>query len=135
MIEQLNKLICENNTKDDGINILIPIEQYINKIILYSTIIPYYVNGNLKGIISYYNNDIKKENSFLTLILISKDYQGQGLGKLLIEMSIKDLKKKGFKYYSLEVLKTNQKAIKLYEAYGFHKKENRNDLWLMEKTL
>ncbi len=135
MKKQLVNLLYENNSKEDGINIIIPIEQYVEKIISHSTIIPYYVNGNLKGVISYYNNDEAKEHSFLTLILISKDFQGKGLGKLLLQMSINDLKNKGFAYYSLEVLKSNEKAIRLYANNGFQNKQDRGELWLMEKKL
>ena len=135
MKEQLINLISENNSKENGLSINVPIEQYVNKLVTHSTLIPYYTNGNLKGMISYYNNDETQEHSFLTLLLISKDYQGKGLGKLLLQMSINDLIKKGFKNYSLEVLKSNDKAIKLYEAFGFEKNEDRGELWLMEKKL
>ena len=135
MKEQLYSLLRENNSKNQGINILIPLQQYVEKICLHSTIIPYHVSNEMKGVVSYYNNDNEGEKAFLTLLLIKEDYQGKGLGKFLLEISIKDLKGKGFKYFSLEVLKNNIRAIKLYEAYGFEKKEDRGELWLMEKKL
>ena len=135
MKEQLYSLLHENNSKNKGINILIPLQQYVEKICMHSTIIPYYVSNEMKGVVSYYNNDSEGEKAFLTLLLIKEDYQGKGLGKFLLEISIKDLKGKGFKYYSLEVLKDNIRAIKLYEAFGFEKNEDRGELWLMEKKL
>ena len=127
MKEQLYSLLRENNSKNQGINILIPLQQYVEKICLHSTIIPYHVSNEMKGVVSYYNNDNEGEKAFLTLLLIKEDYQGKGLGKFLLEISIKDLKGKGFKYFSLEVLKNNIRAIKLYEAYGFEKKEDRGE--------
>lgn len=135
MKEDLMELIFANNTVEKGIRISIPLGQYVDKILLNATIIPYYVNGNLKGTIAYYNNDVTKMQSFLTLILIAHDYQRKGLGKLLLQMSIEDLKSKGFENYSLEVLKINSTAIKLYEEFDFRKLEDRSDLWLMTKTL
>lgn len=135
MKEQLINLIIESNSKENGIKITIPVEQYVEKIFSHSTIIPYYVNGKLKGLISYYNNDETKERSYLTLLLISKDYQGKGIGRFLLEMSISDLKNNGFNYYSLEVLKNNDRAIRLYTEYSFQKKQDKGELWLMEKTL
>ncbi len=135
MKEELVKLLKNNNSKEDGIWLSDSIEEYVNKIYTYSTIIPYFICGNLKGFISYYNNDKSKESAYLTMIVISKDYQGKGIGQLLLEASINDLKKSGFIRYSLEFLKTNEKAIRLYSNYGFQKKEDRGDLWLMEKRL
>jgi ribosomal protein S18 acetylase RimI-like enzyme len=75
------------------------------------------------------------EYAFLTMLLISKDFQGRGIGKLLLEFSIKDLTKRGFKNYGLEVLKSNENAKRLYERLGFITKETRGELWYMEKTL
>ena len=135
MRKKINKMLSAYNSIELGINITISINDYVDKILNNSTIVPYFMQGDLKGFISYYNNDASKQHSFLTMILISKEYQGKGIGKLLLELSINDLKKSGFVHYSLEVLKTNEKAINLYSNYGFYKKEDRGELWLMEKIL
>lgn len=135
MKDDITNLINDNNSVENGISISTSVNVYVDKIIAHSTLIPFYVKGSLNGIISYYDNDKSKQNAFLTLILISKNYQGRGLGKLLIEMSIKDLIKKEFTNYSLEVLKSNKDAIRLYKHFGFEQKEDKGQLWLMEKTL
>jgi ribosomal protein S18 acetylase RimI-like enzyme len=135
MKELIINLIKENSLQESVLRITLPIEKYVDKIYLNSTIIPYFIDGNMIGMISYYNNDDTKKKSFLTLILIAKKYQGKGIGKLLLETSCADLRKNGFKSYILEVLKTNTKAIKLYEEYAFQIKEEREETWLMEKTL
>ena len=135
MRQQLIKLLNNHNSIEKGIQIPLSICEYVDKIIYFSTIIPYYQRGEIIAFISYYNNDVLNENSFLTMILVSKDYQGRGIGKLLLELSIKDLKKSGFKTYSLEVLKSNKKAIVLYLSYGFIQKEDRGNLWLMQMDL
>ena len=135
MRQQLVALIKKHNSKTNGIFIPMDLDAYVDKIIKHSTIVPYFLLGELKGFISYYNNDEIKKNAFLTMILISKEYQGTGIGKLLLELSIKDLEKKGFKYYSLEVLKNNTSAIAFYTSYGFIQIEDRDQLWLMTKKL
>jgi len=135
MKKDLLALINDNNSRAKGIQINVPSAEYVEKILLNSTIVPYFVSGELEGFISYYNNDPNKEVAFLTLILISDSYRGKGLGKLLLETSIKDLKTKGFLKYGLEVLKENLRAINLYEMMGFVKIEDRGDIWFMEKNL
>lgn len=135
MREQLIKLLQIHNLEELGINITIPIELYVDKIINFSTIIPYFKEGKLMAFISYYNNDPLKDNSFLTMILVSKEFQGKGIGKLLLELSIKDLAHEGFKRYGLEVLKSNKRAIALYTANGFIQKEEKEEILLMEKIL
>lgn len=135
MKEELTKILEAHNDSENGIFISIPISEYVTKITRYATVIPYWVCGDLKGFIAYYNNDKSKNLAFLTMILIGRDFQGRGLGKLLIEFSIKDLTKKGFKNYGLEVLKSNENAIRLYERLGFITKESRGALWYMERTM
>jgi len=135
MKTDLTKILEAHNDNENGILISIPIDEYVNKITQFATIIPYWVCGDLKGFIAYYNNDESKELAFLTMILICRDFQGRGIGKLLLEFSINDLTKNGFKNYGLEVLKSNDNAIRLYERFGFITKESRGELWYMEKTL
>lgn len=135
MKTDLTKILEAHNDNENGILISIPIDEYVNKITQFATIIPYWVCGDLKGFIAYYNNDESKELAFLTMILICRDFQGRGIGKLLLEFSIEDLTKNGFKNYGLEVLKTNENAIRLYAKLGFITKESRGKLWYMEKKL
>lgn len=135
MKEKLIRLIKDQNFKEDGLYISTSVEDYVEKIYNYSTLIPYFVNGDIVGFISYYNNDVEKLDAFLTLILVSRKAQGQGIGKLLINTSINDLKKRGFKTYSLEVLKENNKAIHIYTTYGFRIFEEKANSFLMKKIL
>jgi ribosomal protein S18 acetylase RimI-like enzyme len=69
------------------------------------------------------------------MIAIDPDNQGMGYGISLIDLSIKNLKKEGFKKYQLEVLKDNLKAINIYEEFGFTKKEDNGNTVIMEKYL
>lgn len=135
MKAEICKLLQSLNSKENGILLTVPIEDYVTKITKYATIVPYWLQGEVKAFIAYYNNDESKTTAFLTMIVIDKNLQGNGLGKLLLEFSINDLVKKGFESYGLEVLKSNENAIQLYTKYGFVKQESRGQLWYMEKDL
>ncbi len=50
---------------------------------------------------------------------IVKEFQGQGIARKLFDLTIKELKEKKIKQYLLEVIKTNSKAIQLYQSMGF----------------
>lgn len=50
---------------------------------------------------------------------ITKDYQGQGVGKQLFEKAIALAKEKGLHRLELTVIKENQAAIRLYQKMGF----------------
>jgi ribosomal-protein-alanine N-acetyltransferase len=51
---------------------------------------------------------------------VSKEFQGLGIAKELLQFSFEKLP---FSCYELEVKKSNTKAIKLYENYGFRVKK------------
>lgn len=54
-------------------------------------------------------------------ISVAKDFRGDGLGKLLMELILKEAEKKilGLKILTLEVYSTNDIAKKMYEKFGF----------------
>jgi ribosomal protein S18 acetylase RimI-like enzyme len=135
MIAEIKKLIVSNNATKKGIQITCDIDEYVSKIHNYATILPYYSASQLKGFIAYYSNDVSQNTAYLTMIIIDAAFQGEGLGKLLLESSISDLKYRGFFNYRLEVLKENKKALSMYIKYGFTIQEDRGSLWLMNLNL
>lgn len=52
-------------------------------------------------------------------ISIEKDWQGQGLGRILMELSLKQARENGFLQMELGVYEGNTAAIRLYESCGF----------------
>lgn len=59
------------------------------------------------------------EEAHITMLLIDPDYQGQGLGQLLLYSLLEDAVKRGLERATLEVRANNQVALSLYEKFGF----------------
>lgn len=57
----------------------------------------------------------------LSRLAVAIDYQSQGLAKKMIIYGMKEIKKRGFKSLHFLVNKTNLKALKCYDAFGFDK--------------
>jgi ribosomal protein S18 acetylase RimI-like enzyme len=134
MREQLIELLVIANHESAGRLIQINIDSYVDKILKNATIITINKNHQLQGFIAYYDNDIKKEFAYLTMIAIRKENENTGYGRMLMELSIKEIKKLGFKKYRLEVYHKNFKAINLYEKYGFVEIKRDSQSLFMEKT-
>lgn len=52
-------------------------------------------------------------------VAVHPDYRRQGVGKMLVDGLVEALKEKGVHSLSLEVRRSNQSAIRLYEKTGF----------------
>lgn len=135
MKEQMIHLIKENNSIENGILTIENIPQYVEKILENADIIPFFSGQELLGFIAFYNNHPDKEVAFLSLILLSKEARGKGIGKILLQASIHFLIKNGTKNYQLEVLQTNQKAKNLYLSLGFTIYGKKGPFYTMNKTL
>lgn len=135
MKEKIITLLTALNLEYNNRLIQIDIEPYVNKIIEKSAIVSILDNNKLSGFISYYCNDEKKENAFLSMLCTDKEEREKGYGKSLLEFSIQDLRRKKFKKYSLEVLQENTLAKELYLKYNFRIKEARGDFYYMELEL
>jgi RimJ/RimL family protein N-acetyltransferase len=52
-------------------------------------------------------------------ISVSKEFRGQGIGRKLFEILIREAKKIGLKLLTLTYFESNQTALRLYESLGF----------------
>lgn len=59
------------------------------------------------------------EEAHLTILGIHPDFQGQGLGKLLLFYLLKDAIKRQLERATLEVKESNHVALSLYQKFGF----------------
>ncbi|WP_078431440.1 GNAT family N-acetyltransferase [Metabacillus halosaccharovorans] len=78
------------------------------------------INGEIVGFSRCEGNQLKRTSHKVEFgVCVLKDYWGYGIGQNLIKESIFWADSNGIKKINLSVLETNQKAIKLYEKYGF----------------
>lgn len=59
------------------------------------------------------------EEAHITLLGIHPEYQGRGLGKLLLYALLKDAVKRNLERATLEVRESNQVALSVYQKFGF----------------
>ncbi len=59
------------------------------------------------------------EEAHLTNIAVSPDFRRRKVGEALLATVIKECRKNGVKYLTLEVRVSNSPAINMYEKYGF----------------
>lgn len=70
-------------------------------------------------VVGYAGLQIVLDEGYITNIAVKKELRGRGIGSALLE-SIKDIAlKKGLRFVSLEVRRSNTIAIVLYEKHGF----------------
>ena len=74
---------------------------------------------NQQQLLGYFIADRVLDETTLMNICISPEWQGKGLGRLLLQHYLADARKLGLYYYWLEVRASNQAAIGLYQSCGY----------------
>ena len=72
-----------------------------------------------EGIVGYSVSDTVLDEGALDNLAVTASKRGQGLGRMLLDHVLEDARNKGVKRFFLEVRKSNEKALKLYEKAGF----------------
>ena len=72
---------------------------------------------------------------FLDTLILDKRCQEQGIGKLVIKRLEVEARKKQKQAIYLYVLKHDQRAISMYQKYGFMITDQGRDYWVMEKEI
>lgn len=104
----------------------------------FTNYLTYVVNGEPVAFINYY---IMYERAEIININVLEEYQNQKIASKLLEYMVNECISHNVKNITLEVKKTNIKAIHLYEKFGFSKVAVRKKYYqgidgiLMEKEL
>ncbi len=78
------------------------------------------VNGTLVGFARCEGNELKRSSHKVEFgVGVMKDYWGYGIGKNFLKESVSWADANNIKKITLNVLETNEKAITLYDKYGF----------------
>jgi ribosomal protein S18 acetylase RimI-like enzyme len=78
-----------------------------------------YVENKLIGFIFFSKNSLGKDVYELLWIVVDPDYQRFGIGSLLMEKFLEEMKKRGARLIILHTSEHYLKAKKLYEKYNF----------------
>ena len=98
----------------------VKLKSYIEKI-LGRGIVHILADGKrIYGILGFYANDLETRVSYGTCFVIDPEIRGQGWGKVMMKDFLSTAKERGMREYSFVVVKTNTRAIKLYEKTGAH---------------
>ena len=87
------------------------------------------------GFVAFYANDKIKCCGFLSMIIISHQFQGCGIGSGLLSRCIEQCKKSGMTTLRLEVNEKNERAILFYEKNGFKEISKKDASLFLEKDL
>lgn len=110
----------------------IDIEQYSIKLSNNALFILACEDDEIVAFIAYYK-DYDKRMKYIPLIAVKESYRGKGIGgAMLTKLFVLD---DHFTCIRLEVFKTNKKAYQFYANHGFSIIEDRNDRFLLEKTI
>ena len=85
------------------------------------------VKNNIVGSIAIDGNQIRKNEARLRFFIISPDYQGLGIGNLLMEQAITFCNDSGFEKVYLTTFAGLDAAKHLYETWGFRLIEEKED--------
>ncbi len=86
---------------------------------LANDVLSYYVLEKDNHVIGFYELSIISPEAELFDIAVSKNFQGKGFGKILMQSVIETCKQSAINTIFLEVNSINKKAICLYEQFGF----------------
>lgn len=70
-------------------------------------------------VVGYIGMWISLDEGEITNVSVAKNMQGQGVGRMLMERLLQEAKQRQVRLCILEVRKSNQAAIHLYECMGF----------------
>ena len=77
--------------------------------------------GELYAFLDLYDKDFADgvSRAYLCAFRIKEQYRGHGLGSMMLENAISELKEMGFKYVTIGVGCDEPQNIRLYNRYGF----------------
>ncbi len=96
------------------------LEVLTEKLLLLGKVVAACCENGLAGVICGYVNDTETKNAYVSVLCVLPEFQGKSIAKSLLERFISESAKAGMKKVFLYTHSTNQKAIRLYENFGFH---------------
>lgn len=123
LIDALNEL---GDLLPDPLRQRVNIEEYASKLINYAEIFFAKLDNKIVGLVAIYANDMKTKVAHIPLVVIAKNVQRKGVGKVLLQEAINFSKKQDMKSIWLFVHEDNLAAISFYNYFGFQYAESVN---------
>ena len=109
---------CGEAFFDQSLNNKTDIKRLAQKFAQFGRVLAAYDGESPAGFVAYYVNGETK-TAYISMIIIRKAYQGQGVGSALLESMLNDSKNADQQKVRLEVAKQNENAIAFYRKRGF----------------
>lgn len=113
----------------------IVLDDYLKKLSEKAEVLAHSDASKCNAFVAYYCNDPLKKLAFITLVLVSQNARGTGLGRILMDSVLQIMKRRRFKSCQLEVEKDNSLALELYRSLGFFIHSERDDKYVLEVDL
>ncbi len=131
-----NFIEYSDNILTSSLSSRVNIDDYINKLFNLATLISVWSKKNLIGLLAVYLYDTNANSAFITLNVISPEFQGRKIGGKLLEICIEESIEHNKDIVLLEVNENAKPAISLYNKYGFFKfQTSKHNSFLMKKIL
>jgi len=111
------------------------IEAYLDKALARGECLLHLHNGMIVGLLLGYCNAPDRSLAYVSLLLVSGETRGQGLGRILMRNFAELAQRRGFGCIQLEVSQNNPEAGGFYRQLGFHPLAQRGRMTLMQLDL
>ena len=134
--DAIKALILEEQQRQAGrfINTT-DLQAYLQKLDAHAEVLSDTDGARCRGFVAYYCNDLQTRRAFITLVLVSPQDRGSGVGRALVSRVLDVCRERGFASCGLEVRADNAAAIALYESLGFTPVSERDGRQMLECTL
>ena len=95
-----------------------------------------YSDGETAAFAAFYCNDKTNKTAYLSLIGVLERFEGNGFGGILLDKVIEVSRSNGMEKLALEVRKSNERAISMYQKRDFIiKKQKDKNMLIMSRDL
>lgn len=122
--------LCETDFVEN-LKLRIGLEEYSSKLFEKARRFEFWHLHELAALVAVYFN-LEEKKVFVTNVSVLGRYQGRGLASKLITTMKEFAEHEGYDSISLEVIKTNAKAIHLYKKIGFMEYTLNHNLLVMK---
>jgi len=95
------------------------LDAYFEKLDARAEVVDDIAGGRCRGFVAFYCNNVQSRRAFITLVLVSPQDRGSGVGRVMVSRVLDICRERGFASCGLEVRSDNTAALALYSSLGF----------------